>query len=139
MSSGIDAAISNAILDALYPNTGTTTLGAKTITGPTTTRLMTANGSDTAAGTELATSGGYTAGGAATTYASAASQSKATNAAVSWSNMPSTSATPITGVETWDASATKQRLQWDGFTANVTTAAGDTLTIPSGSQTAGLT
>lgn len=136
MASGIDVAIANAILDALYPNTGTATLGAKTITGPTTTRLMTANGSDTAAGTELATSGGYTAGGLATTYATSASQSKASNAAVSWSNMP---AATITGVETWDASATKQRLQWDGFTTNITTASGDTLTIPSGSQTAGLT
>lgn len=136
MASGIDSAISNAILDGLYPNTGTTTVGAKTITGPTNTRLMTANGSDTSAGTELATSGGYTAGGSSTTYATAASEAKATNADVSWTSMPASS---VAGVETWDTSATPQRLQWDGFATAITVASGDTLTITSGSQTAGLT
>lgn len=135
MSSGIDQTLANAILDALYPTSGTTTVGALTITGPTHTRLMTANGSDTAAGTELATSGGYTAGGAATTYAAAASGSKATSALVSWSSMP---AATITGVETWDTSGTPQRLQWAGLASSVTVASGDTLSIASGAQTAGL-
>jgi len=136
VSSGIDSAISNAILDALYPNTGTTTIGVKTITGPTHTRLMTANGSDTAAGTELATGSGYTAGGSATTYASAASEAKATNASVSWTNMP---ACTVTGVETWDTSGTPQRIQWAALTSSVAVSAGDTLTIASGAQSAGLT
>lgn len=69
---GMDVNMSKAVLDALYPNSGTTTIGTKTITGATKTRLMTANGSDSAAGTELSTSGGYTAGGTATTYSAAA-------------------------------------------------------------------
>jgi hypothetical protein len=136
MSSGIDATMANAILDALYPNSGTKTIGTVTITGPTHTRLMTANGSDTAAGTELGTSGGYTAGGASSTYASSASQAKSTNADTTWTNMP---AATETGVETWDTSGTPLRIQWAGFSSSVTTASGDTLTIPSGQQTAGLT
>lgn len=135
MASGIDQTMANAILDALYPNSGTKTIGVVTITGPTHTRLMTANGSDSAAGTELGTSGGYTAGGASTTYAAASGGSKATNADVSWTNMP---AATVTGVETWDTSGTSLREQWAGFTSSVTTASGDTLTIPSGQQTAAL-
>lgn len=136
MSSGIDSTMANAILDALYPNSGTKTIGAVTITGPTHTRLMTANGSDTAAGTELSTSGGYTAGGASTTYAGASAEAKSSNADTSWTNMP---AATLTGVETWDTSGTPLRIQWAGFASSVTTASGDTLTIPSGQQTAGLT
>lgn len=136
MASGIDSTMANAVLDALYPNTGTTTVGSKTITGPVHVRLMTANGTDTSAGTEQATSGGYTAGGSSVTWAAAASESKASNASVSWSSMP---ATTIVGVETWDTSATPQRIQWAGLSSSVTTASGDTLTISSGALTAGLT
>lgn len=137
MSSGVDSALANATLDAWYPaSSSTTTVGSVTLTGPAKVRLMTANGSDTAAGTELATSGGYTAGGSALTMAAAASESKASSAAASWSNMPAAS---ITGVETWDSSGTPLRIQWDGFASAVSVASGDTLTIPSGSLTAGLT
>lgn len=131
MAGGIDQTLADAILDALGPNSGTATVGVKTITGPAHVRLMTANGSDTTAGTELATSGGYTAGGSALSFAAAASGSKATNAAVSWSNMP---ATTLTGVEEWDTSGTPQRLFWGPWSGgNITVASGNTLTIASGS------
>jgi hypothetical protein len=134
VSSGIDQTLANAILDAMLPNSGTATLGTKTITGPTHTRFMTANGSDTSAGTELS-GGSYVAGGISTTYAAAASGSKASNAAVTQTGMP---AATVVGVELWDTSATPQRLLWGALTSNVTTAAGDTLTIASGNLTAAL-
>lgn len=130
---GLDQTMCNAGLDALAPNSGTTTFGTKTITGPISMRLMTANGSDTAAGTELATSGGYTAGGSAIAFAAAATGSKATNAGVSWTNMP---ATTLTGPEEWDASATKQRTFWGPWSGgNISVASGNTFTVASGNLT----
>ena len=131
MAGGIDQTMADAILDALGPNSGTTTVGTKTITGPIHMRLMTANGSDTTAGTELATSGGYTAGGSALAFASAATGSKATNAAVSWTNMP---AATLTGLEEWDPSATAQRIFWGPWSGgNISVASGNTFTVASGS------
>ena len=133
MAGGIDSTIGTAILAALSPNTGTQTIGAKTITGPQHLRLMTANGSDTALGTELATSGGYTAGGIALTMGTAASLSVTTTAAASWTSMP---ATTLTGMEQWDTSATPQRLFWAPWTAgSIAVASGNTFTVAAGSLT----
>lgn len=100
-------------------------------------RLMTANGSATAAGTELATSGGYTSGtGAPTvTFASAAAGSASSNTAVTVTNMP---ATTIVGVELWDNGGTPARKWWGALTASKTTNSGDTFSIASGSLTAAL-
>lgn len=97
-------------------------------------RLMTANGSATAAGTELATSGGYTAGTGApsVTFASASGGSASSNSAVTVTNMP---ATTIVGVELWDNGGTPARKWWGALTANKTTNAGDTFSIASGSLT----
>lgn len=133
MAGGIDSTLGTAILAALAINTGTATVGTKTITGPLHMRLMTANGSDTANGTELATSGGYTAGGSALSFGTAASLSVATNAAVSWTNMPSTT---LTGMEEWDTSATPLRLFWAPWTVgSIVVASGNTFTVASGSLT----
>lgn len=130
---GIDQTRANKALDGYAPNSGTTTMGADTITGPLHMRLMTANGSDTAAGTELATSGGYTAGGSALAFAAAATGSKATNAGVSWTNMPSTT---LTGMEEWDTSATPLRIMWAPWSAgNIVVGAGNTFTVASGNLT----
>lgn len=128
MAGGIDQTLANSLLDYLLPNTGT--VAAPTVTGPIKVRLMTANGSDTAAGTELATSGGYTAGGAAvTSWSSAAAGSKASSAAVSWTSMPSST---LTGVEEWSSDGTPKRVFWGPWSGgNITVAAGNTLTIPS--------
>jgi hypothetical protein len=99
----------------------------------TTFRLMTANGSQAAAGTELATSGGYTAGtGIAVTFDAALvatgtySATKASQAC-SQTNMP---ASTIVGIETWLSAV---RRFWGALTASKTLAAGDTLSFPAAS------
>lgn len=132
MAGGIDQTLANSLLDALCPNSGAGSF--PTITGPIKVRVMTANGSDTAAGTELGTSGGYTAGGAAvSTWSAAGSGSKATSSAVSWTNMPSTT-TP--GMEEWTSDATPKRTFWAPWSGgSITIGAGNTFTIAS----AGLT
>lgn len=141
MAGGIDQGLADAILTAAATNSGTATLGSTTITGPIKVRLMTANGSDSAAGTELATSGGYTAGGSAVTMGSAASGSVSSTAAVSWTNMPTCT---LTGMEEWDSSATAVRLFWapwtiGGSTGSIAVASGNTFTIAAGNLTNSLT
>jgi hypothetical protein len=126
--SSLDQTFSNRLLDASCGGSFTPPVT------PLTCRLMTANGTNTANGTELATSGGYTAGtGAPTvTFAAASAGSKASNVAVTVTNMP---ATTINGIELWDASGTPVRLWWGPLTAAKTTNSGDTFTIASGSLT----
>lgn len=126
--SNLDQTFSNKLLDA---SCGTAFTAPAT---PLTCRLMTANGSNTSNGTELATSGGYTAGtGAPTvTFAAATGGSKASNVAVTVTNMP---ATTINGIELWSADSTPVRTWWGPLTAAKTTNAGDTFTIASGSLT----
>lgn len=126
-TTGLDQTTANLVLGLL--NAGT----AVTITTPIKVRLMTANATvDSGFGTELGTSGGYTAGGSAVTFAAAASGSQASNAAVTWTNMP---AATIVGVEQWTSDGTPKRTFWGQLTANKTTNSGDTLTIASGSLT----
>jgi len=100
-------------------------------------RLMTANGSATASGAELATSGGYAAGAAAptVTFAAAAAAQAASNSAVTVTNMP---AATVVGVELWDSAGTPVRKWFGALTASKTTNAGDTLSIAAGSLTAAL-
>jgi hypothetical protein len=109
-------------------------------TAPIKCRLMTANGSGTAAGTELATSGGYTSGtGAPSVTFAAASTSTgaaASNSAVTVTNMP---AATIVGIELWDSAGTPVRKWWGPLTASKTTVSGDTFSIAAGSLTATLT
>lgn len=126
--SNLDQAFSNKLLDASVGGAFTPP------TAPITCRLMTAVGTNTANGTELATGGGYTAGTGApqVTFSAASAGSKASNVAVTVTNMP---ATTINGVELWDSSATPQRTWWGPLTASKTTNAGDTFTIASGSLT----
>jgi hypothetical protein len=77
----LDQTFANSVLDATWDQSGAS---VRLATGPIHCRLMTANGSATAAGTELATSGGYTSGtGSPTVTANGAgSGSKASNSAV---------------------------------------------------------
>jgi hypothetical protein len=123
----------NNIIDA---SMGTTTFVATTT--PMKCRLMTAVGTATAAGTELATSGSYVAltGLSPATMASASAGAAATSVALTQTNMP---AATITAIELWDSAATPLRKWFGALTANKTTNAGDTFTIASGSLTAGLT
>ena len=106
-------------------------------TAPIRCRLMTANGTATANGTELATSGGYTSGTGAPsiTFAAASAGSAASNTAVSVTSMP---AATVVGVELWDSAGTPVRKWWGALTASKTTNAGDTLTIISGALTCAL-
>jgi hypothetical protein len=126
--SSLDQTFSNRLLDS---SVGTAFTAPTT---PITCRLMTANGTNTANGTELATSGGYTSGTGApqVTFAAASGGSKASNVAVTVTNMP---ATTIVGIELWDSSGSPVRLWWGALTASKTTNSGDTFTIASGSLT----
>lgn len=132
----LNQAHANNILDASLGNSSVAqTFTASTM--PIKCRLMTANGSGTANGTELATSAGYTAGTGAPTasFAAASAGSKASNADVTVTNMP---AATIVGVELWDSAGTPVRKWYGALTASKTTNAGDTFTIASGSLTAAL-
>lgn len=126
--SSLDQTFSNKLLDASVGGSFTAP------TTPITCRLMTANGTNTSNGTELATSGGYTSGTGApqVTFAAASAGSKASNVAVTVTNMP---ATTVNGIELWDSAGTPVRLWWGALTAAKTTNAGDTFTIASGSLT----
>lgn len=127
-----DQTLANQDIDAIL---GTTALVATT--APIHTRFMTANGSATAAGTELASSGGYSAGSGAptVTFAAASAGAAASSSAVSVSNMP---AATIVGIELWDSNGTPKRKLWSALTAAKTTNSGDTFLIPSGSITVSL-
>jgi hypothetical protein len=106
-------------------------------TAPMRCRLMTANGTATAAGTELATSGGYTSGTGApsVTFSAASAGSAASSSAVTVTNMP---AATIVGIELWDSAGTPVRKWFGALSSSKTTNAGDTFTIAIGSLTAAL-
>jgi hypothetical protein len=125
----LDQVFSNALLNA---STGEAALTA--VVTPIHSRLMTANGSATANGTELPTGGGYTSGtGAPTvTFAAASGGSASSNSAITVTNMP---ATTVVGVELWDSAGTPGRKWWGPLAASKTTNAGDTFSIASGSLT----
>lgn len=128
MADNLPDAIENLVLEWLF--------SSRTATRPTTPlklRLMTAVGSDSAAGTELGTSGGYTAGGATITFGTTAAGGSISNTAdVSWTNMP---ATTINGVEIWDTAGTPVRIAYGSLSAAKTTNSGDTFTVTAGNLT----
>lgn len=130
MASSLDGTRAAQAVDAML---GTTTLVATTT--PVRLRQMTTQGSATANGTELATSGGYTSGAGAPSLTFAAASTTtgqaASNSAVTITNMP---ATTINAVEVWDSNATPKRQAQGSITAK-TTASGDTLSYASGAVT----
>jgi hypothetical protein len=132
-----DQTHANAVLDASL------TVGAASGTAlqsvfPIHVRYMTANGSATANGTELASSGGYAAGTGAPTvqFAAASAESKASSTTVTTTNMPPAT---LVGVELWDSAGTPARKLFGALTASKTTNSGDTFSITAGSLTAALT
>lgn len=132
MAGGIDQTLATSILANLSSNSGAGT--TVTFTGPVKLRVMTANGSDTAAGTEQATSAGYTAGGAALSMGTAASGSVTNSGgATSWTNFPSCT---TTGMEQWSSDGTPKRSFWAPWSGgNITIAAGNTFTVSSSALT----
>lgn len=129
----LNQAHANNILDA---SLGTAVIVA-TVT-PLKCRLMTAIGSATVAGTELASGGSYVAatGLSPATMAAAAAGSAASSVAITQTNMP---VATITAIELWDSAGTPVRKWYGALTASKTTNAGDTFTIAIGSLTAALT
>lgn len=127
MADNLTDAAENLALNFLFNN--------QTATRPTLPlklKLMTANGNDASAGTELSTSGGYTAGGSTVVFAVASAGAVATSADVSWTNMP---AATIVGVEVWDTAGSPVRLAYGALSASKTTNSGDTFTITAGQLT----
>ncbi|MEV7975428.1 hypothetical protein [Streptomyces sp. NPDC086519] len=113
----------NRALDFLFGNSPTAP------TTPLKVALVTANGSDTAAGTEVA-GGGY----ARQSLSAAAAVSGATSnsADLVYTNMP---AATVVGVEIWDSAGTPVRLWYGALTASRTVAAGDEFRLVAGALT----
>lgn len=112
-------------------------LTGNTTTAPTmpySVRLMTTNGSDSAAGTEVVNAGGstYSAQTVAFPAASGSGGPVGNSADVVFLNMP---ACTVVGVELWDAAGTPFRWWWGAATANKTLNLGDTLRIVAGQLT----
>lgn len=103
-----------------------------TPTSPLKLRLMTANGSVSAAGTEV-TGGSYASQTIAFNAASAGSA--AHSADITFSGMP---ACTVVGLEIWDSAGTPVRLWWGALTTSKTLAASDSIRFPAGSVIASL-
>jgi hypothetical protein len=125
----LDAGHANAILNA---SVGLVTLPPTV--PPVVARLMIANGSATAYGTELASGGGYVSGTGApvVTFALSTVQVLVSASAVTVTNMP---AAVITGIELWDSAGTPSRKWQAPLSSAKTTNAGDTFSILAGSLT----
>ena len=106
--------------------------GKAAYTAPTTPMmlaLMTANGSQSAAGTE-ATGGSYARKNLTTaTPANSTNGVLTSNAQIDFTNMP---ASTITGIEVYDSAGSPRRAWFGPLTANKTLSAGDTLSFASG-------
>lgn len=135
----LDQTRANEILTWMHGGAAPTAL-----TSPIRLRLLTAMGSSTAAGTEVATGGGYTAtaaggstGGVSTTWAAAASASQATNAIAQVTNYPRSET--VVGIEVVDSTAgTIKRVEFGTLGTSRAMASGDTLSFASGAITSAL-
>jgi hypothetical protein len=99
------------------------------VTTPVKVALVTATGTATAAGTEVA-GGSYAR--QTITFAAAAGGSISSNVALTYPNMP---ACTVTGVDEWDSAGTPIRRWFGALSASKTVNAGDTFSIASGSYT----
>ncbi len=126
MADNLPDTIENQLLDALV---GTS---AYTVTTPVKLALMTANGSDSAPGTEV-TGGSYARQTIA--FDAAASGSISNNAAISFTGMP---ACTVVGIEIWDNAGSPKRLAYGPLTASRSVSAGDTVQFASSSVTLSL-
>ncbi|WP_369274506.1 hypothetical protein AB5J55_35315 [Streptomyces sp. R11] len=104
-------------------------LAATAPTTPLKVALVTANGSDTSAGTEV-TGGSYARKNL--TVAAATNGATSNSADLVWTGMP---AATVVGVEVWDNAGTPVRLWYGALAASRTVAAGDELRIPAASLT----
>jgi len=129
MADNLPDAIENILLDALLRGGAITGLGTTSVIKA---KLMTANGTDAANGTELAGSAGYTTGGATITFGSAAAAGSIANTvACTWTNMP---ACTVVGLELW-STGSPARLWWGPLSSSKVVAAGDTFEFAIGDVT----
>lgn len=126
MADNLTNTAENKMLDALV---GTASYSANT---PIKLALVTAAGSDSAAGTEV--SGGSYAR-QTITFNSAASGSIDNASAVSFTNMPTCT---VVGIELWDSAGTPVRLAYGSLTSSKSLTSGDTLEFAAGSITLSL-
>jgi hypothetical protein len=126
MADNLPDLIENQLLDALV---GTT---AYTVTTPIKLALVTANGSDSAAGTEV-TGGSYARQTIA--FDAASSGEIENNAAISFTGMP---AVTVVGIEFYDNAGSPKRLAYGALTASRTVTAGDTVQFAIGAITLSL-
>lgn len=96
-------------------------------TTPMRLALLTANGTNTAAGTEV-TGGSYAR--QTITMAAASGGSASNNATISFTGLP---AATVTGVDIYDSAGSPRRTWTGPLTASKTVGAGDTLSFSSGS------
>lgn len=143
MANMTDQARVNVLLQALFTASATATFTPGTgggsafiMTPPYKLRLMSAQGSNTSNGTELTTTGGYTAGGSSlgTTFCAAPSGGQQTNSnLVSWT-ATGTWAT-VVAIEIWDSAGTPLRWLQGSITSITGVVNGDTVQFAIGSIT----
>jgi hypothetical protein len=126
MADNLPDLIENQLLDALV---GTTPY---TVTTPIKLALVTANGDDSAAGTEV-TGGSYARQTIA--FDAAASGEIENNATISFTGMPSCT---VVGIEFYDNAGSPKRLAYGALTASRTVTAGDTVQFSASSVTLSL-
>ena len=115
MADNLPNVIENQLLDALV---GTT---AYTVTTPIKLALVTANGDDATAGTQV-TGGSYARQTIA--FSAASAGAIANSAAISFTGMPSCT---VVGIEFYDSAGTPKRLAYGPLTTSRVVTAGDTV------------
>lgn len=128
MAGNITDTAENLLLDHVL---GTTSF---TPTAPIKVALMTANGSDASAGTEVV-AGGNAYVRQTLTCGAASAGATSNSGTLTWSNMPSCT---VVGVEIYDSNGTPKRLWWGPLAANKVVNAGDTFQLTAGSLTLAL-
>ena len=126
MADNLPNIIENQLLDALV---GTT---AYTVTTPIKLALVTANGSDSAAGTEV-TGGSYARQNI--TFGAASGGQIGNSGTISFTDMPSCT---VVGIELYDSAGSPKRLAYGPLTASRTVTAGDTVQFAASSVTLSL-
>lgn len=115
MADNLPDVIENQLLDALFGN------ASFSVTGDIKLALMTANGSDSAAGTEV-TGGSYAR--QTIVFDAAASGATQNTSAISFTGMP---AVTVVGIEIYDSAGSPKRLMYGALTTSRTVTAGDTV------------
>lgn len=115
MADNLPDVIENQLLDALFGN------ASFSVTGDIKLALMTANGDDASAGTEV-TGGSYAR--QTIVFDAAASGATQNTSAISFTGMP---AVTVVGIEIYDSAGSPKRLMYGALTTSRTVTAGDTV------------